>query len=239
MKTKLALAAVLLLGCMAPLPAENTTATAGDDILPPATRTLVVPGDAENDPSLLDLLEEFADCTGQKLLMTREAVTHLRGIQVSLLTGTQVPVEEVYPFVESILAHHYAFITPAKGGKVPMLTVHALQAGGRSGSPHKSWTKVTPEDLPKYKDHPALLILTTVHLPNTEVRQISTSMRTMFTDQNTQNMIAVGDHSVLLMGPGRMVAEMAEMLLLIDEASAVRVEETGEVPGPQPPQRTR
>ncbi len=139
-----------------------------------------------------------------------------------------MPAAEVYPFVESILAHHDVFISPLKGGEVPLLGVYPL------GTPRRgrltTFTFVRSEDVAGLMDHPALLVQTVLLLPNTDVRQLSTSFRTLFADQQRQSMVPSGEHSVLIRGAGREVAECVEYLRIIDETSAVRVE----TPEPSP-----
>ena len=218
------LAAALLLGCMAPSQSDSLLSrNPAADILPPATRELVVPGTAEEDPSLLDLLREFTDCTGQKPLMDEEAHRSLAEVSVPLLAGTVVPQAEVYPFVESILVHHGVYIAPVKGGRVPMLCVFHTSAGRGAPGRFMAWAKVLPEDLPAMEDHPALLVESYLYLPNLEVRQLSTSMRTMLSDQRTQMMIPVADHGVLVRGSGRELSRMASFLHLVDESHASRM----------------
>jgi general secretion pathway protein D len=79
---------------------------------------------------------------------------------------------------------------------------------------------VTPDELDKYADQPAVLITTVIDLPNTDVRNLSNSMRPLFPDQNTQQLIPVGTtNSVVIMGFGSQVASTVKMLRFIDEAS--------------------
>ena len=100
MLPKLALAALFLAGCLSPLPADTLAAHAGDDLLPPATRALVVPEEDEHEHlSLLALLREFGDCTGQRLLLNEQDALDLRSTRLPELAGQEVPPAEVYPFV--------------------------------------------------------------------------------------------------------------------------------------------
>ena len=61
-----------------------------------------------------------------------------------------------------------------------------------------------------------------INLPNTDVRQLTNSMRTMITDQNTQQMLPAGaTNSMVLTGFGSDVVALARMLLIVDEASRI------------------
>jgi hypothetical protein len=230
----------LLLGCMGPGPAATTTSlVTGDPILPPATRTLVVPGTEEDLPTLLDLLREFADCTGQELLLDSGGQSQCDQVEIPLLAGVEMPAAEVYPFVEAILAHHQVYIAPLKGGEVPLLGIYPLAQSRRGRL--TTFTLVPPEDLPGLIDHPALLVQSVILLPNTDVRQLSTSMRVMFADQNRQSLVPAGEHSLIVQGAGREVAQTARYLLIIDEAAgaaerarqAAAEKAQAPVPGPQ------
>ena len=72
-------------------------------------------------------------------------------------------------------------------------------------------------DAPHYAQHPALLVQTTVDLPNVDVRQASTSLRAMMTDTTTQTLLPMGHSSMIIAGTGRHVANMVAMLRDIDE----------------------
>jgi hypothetical protein len=63
-------------------------------------------------------------------------------------------------------------------------------------------------------------VTTILDLPNTDVRNLSNSVRTMFTDANTQQIIPVGtSDSLIVTGFGSQVAAVVEMLRLVDEAA--------------------
>ena len=95
-------------------------------------------------------------------------------------------------------------------------------AAGRAGSQNiKQRSKyVLPEELDEYADQPATLITTVLNLPNIDVRQLSTSLRGLLTDTNTQTLLAAGDHSVILQGFGSYIASLARLLLIVDAESA-------------------
>ena len=59
-----------------------------------------------------------------------------------------------------------------------------------------------------------------VHLPNTDVRQLSNSMRTLITDTNVQQMMPAGSsNSLVLIGTGQFLADTVSMFLAIDAAA--------------------
>jgi hypothetical protein len=92
--------------------------------------------------------------------------------------------------------------------------------GQRAGGLRQKAVYVTPADLENYLDQPATLITTVLNLPNTDVRTLSTSMRTMLTDTNTQAMIPAGERALILQGFGTSIASLASLLYLVDDQSA-------------------
>ena len=84
-----------------------------------------------------------------------------------------------------------------------------------------AYYQVEPEELANYQDQPATLITTVVTLPNTDVRQVSNSMRTMITDANTQQMLPAGNSSsMVLVGFGDTIRDLVDTLLTVDARSA-------------------
>jgi len=236
----------LLLGGLALVPFDSAAPAAGQgDVLPPAIRTLVVPGNVEEQPTLLELLRELGKCTGQEVLMDSDAEELLSTQHLPLLAGAEVPAAEVYPFVEGILAHHSVYIAPVKGGSVPMLGVYPTALLQRGGSQNQrasiAWTVVPADEVSVFEDHPALFIQTVIHLPSLDVRQVSTSMRVLFSDPFTGSVVPIGEHSLLVRGSGRTVAQTVEFLRLCEESEKVHAEarkaRSGQgQPGGRPPQ---
>jgi general secretion pathway protein D len=93
-------------------------------------------------------------------------------------------------------------------------------ARGASGNVKQKAQYVLPTDLQDYADQPATLITTVLSLPNTETRQLTTSLRGLFTETATESLLAVGDHSVLLQGFGSNIAALAQLLYIVDRESA-------------------
>lgn len=240
------LLSVLLLGGLAFVPVDSAAPSAArEDVLPPAIRTLVVPGNVEEQPTLLELLRELGKCTGQEILMDNEAEELLSTQHLPLLAGAEVPAAEVYPFVEGILAHHSVYVAPVKSGSVPVLGVYPTALLQRSGPSNQrasiAWTVVKAEELSHFEDHPALFIQTVIHLPSMDVRQVATSMRVLFSDPFTGSVVPIGDHSLLVRGSGRTVAQTVEFLRLCEEAEkahaeARRAQGGQDQPGGRPPQ---
>ncbi len=209
------LALVFALGCALAPGSFPAGPMDGEDPLAPATKPLAVPADREY--SLQDLLIAFADSTGQLLAIGNEARAILAQTPVGLNAAAEVPPEDVYSFVEGLLAHHHVVLALLARGKRPMLGVYPLM-GGRS-VPFSAWLSVPAEELPRYRDHAALLVQTVVVLPSLDVRQAATSFRGLLRDTDHQTLLATGEHTLVLRGTGRFVADTVAMLEQVARAN--------------------
>jgi len=191
-----------------------STVLAVQDDLPAAEEGLALPDFDAEDVTLGDLLRDFARVTDQHVVMTETTRTAMQHTPVVVGGMSEIPPEEVYPFVEGLLFFHGFFTSQLKGGKRPLLGVYSQREANLA--PRKA---VMAADLGKYEDHPAFLIQTVIELPHVDVRQLSTSMRGMLRDTNTQMLLAVGDHGIALAGTGQFVTEAAKLMQEVDEQS--------------------
>ncbi len=195
----------------------GSSGTTPGDVLPPATSSLSLALDAES--TLAELLDGLARVTGQHVVMSEYTAALLTEPSGVLGGAVEVPADEVYPFVESILSFHHLYFAPLKGGQRPVLGVYSGRGPGNSRPP-RVW--LSAEELEAFAEHHALLVTTTVTLPNTDVRQLSTSLRAMLTDTNTQLLLPVGSSSLMLGGTAAHVAGLIETLQALDRLEGER-----------------
>ncbi len=174
-------------------------------------------------PTLEDFVNLCQEATGLNFTYNEQTAQQLKNNKLFMYGQKRVPKQDFFRFFQ-IMMFINDFVVVEVGP--PHISVHLIQslqgAGAGSGRTIKQKAEyVLPENLQDYADQPATLITTVLHLPNTEVRQLSTSLRTLLTDTNTQSLIAAGDHSVILQGFGSNMASLAQLLLLIDRESAV------------------
>ncbi len=179
--------------------------------------------DLENALTLEDFVKLCQEATGRNFTYTPDTAKALKEHQVLMLGTKRIPKSDFYSFFQIQMVINEFICIEVGPPRIRLIMIQGLAGGPRAGgaAPKQKAIYVAPDDIQEYEDDPATLIHTTLYLPNTEVRQLSTSMRTMFTDQNTQNMIAVGDHSVILTGFGSQVAALAKLLDLVDRESAI------------------
>jgi len=216
---------VLALGVL-----QGRPASAQDQAVPPIQEQ----GDFfilnfSQDPEHVINLEEFVSlcqkATGINFTYNEATQSQLRQMKV-FMTGTKrVPKADFYQFfqVEMFINE---FVCVEVGP--PHISVVLIQniSGQRAGSLRQKTEYVVPDRLEEYADQPAVLVKTVLHLPNTDVRQLSTSLRGLLTDTNTQALIAAGEHSVILQGFGSYVTSLAQLLHLVDQESAAQDEVT-------------
>ena len=180
---------------------------------------------AEGDTKLSQLLNDFSRVTGNTLLITKEVKTVLENSSTGLNRSLDVPPDEVYPVVESILVHNDIMLTLQNEREPRLVAVESMNTN-RRGPLRTEALFVPASDIAAWSQHPAFLVTTLLDLPNTDVRTISNSMRTMFTDQNTQQVIPVGNsNSLILTGNGAALASMVKMLRSVDESARRSAEE--------------
>ena len=194
------------------------------EIFPTPKEGLVInvdKSDRDKNANLEQLLAEFSRVTGIALQYSKETATVLKQVPTGLNQTVNVPPSEVYRIVETLL---YAndFVAVHLSDKEPRIwLVMSLNAGGGRGGPMlRSDARVVPEnDLAAWEPHACTLVTTMIDLPNTDVRTLSNSMRTMFTDANTQQIIPVGTSSLIITGFAPNVAGLVHMLHLVDDAA--------------------
>ena len=179
------------------------------------------------DPQQVINLEEFVslcqEATGLNFTYSEQTQQLLRQSKV-FMTGTKrVPQGEFYEFFQ-IEMFINDFVCVEVGP--PHISVVLIQnmTGQRAGALRQKTVYVGPDRLEEYADQPATLVTTVLHLPNVDVRQLSTSLRGLLTDTNTQSLIAAGENSVILQGFGSYVVSLAQLLRLVDKESAIKNE---------------
>jgi hypothetical protein len=209
-------------GCLStPLqksPEHDKAPTSVSDPFPMPSAGISITIAPREEMKLDKLLDEFARVTGQNLLITRETRAVVQSTPTGLFKTVEVPPQEVYPFVESILVQNDFALFVLSDREPRMLAVWSLTQGQSRASPRNSAVYVPVKDIASYARHPAILVTTMIDLPNTDVRTLSNSMRTMFTDANTQQIIPVGNsNSLIITGFGSSVANLVAMLRDCDE----------------------
>lgn len=187
------------------------------------TYILSVSEDRADQMTLEAFVNVCEEATGLNFTYNDQTGNALRTAKLFMHGTKDVPKADFYRFFQIMMFINDFVCVEVGPPRISVILIQSLAAGGAtSGRTIKQKAEyVLPENLQNYADQPATLITTVLHLPNTEVRSLSTSLRTLLTDTTTQSLIAAGDHSVILQGFGSNMASLANLLLLIDRESAV------------------
>ena len=235
---------ILLASACSGLPNQKTASpsiTSAADPFPAATAGIQVTIADGADMKLQKLLEEFSKVTGVALLMDNETRQEVAKSSTGLNRSVDVPAAEVYSVVETILLQNGFGLSPVHDREPRIATLLSINQGGARGA-RSSAIFVSAHDLESFARHPAVLVTTIVDMPHTDVRTLSNSMRTMFTDASTQQIIPVGNTNTLIItGFAGSVANIVRMLQVAEESSAramsedeKRAERVTRPPSPQP-----
>ena len=206
-------AAFVLATVFAAAPGPSTTPPGGLP-LPPARGPLVFEPGAK-EIGFDELLQAFAQLTGQELTFGPQDAQMLAQMREPLENPAPVPTEEVYTFVEGLLARQSVVIVPLTGGTRPILGVYAT-GGGRSVAPEP--LHVSSEHLPELAAHPALHVRLLFPLQHIDARQVQTQLRQITVDPaNITQCVPVGELALILQGRAREVAGLAQVLKAADE----------------------
>ena len=169
--------------------------------------------------SLYQFTQACQEVTDYSFTWSQDTEGILKSQKVRLLGQKTIEKERFYSFFQVMMIISDFVCTEVGDEDIAVIKIDSLQTTARNNL-RAGAIYVEPEDLPKYQSQPATLITTVVTLPNTDVRQVSNSMRTMITDANTQQMLPAGNsNSMVLVGFGSNVVALANMLSIIDEAS--------------------
>ncbi len=178
-------------------------------------------GDPKSGMSLAWFVSACEQATGINFTYSDDTAGLLENTKIRLLGQKVVPKEEFYSFFQMMMIINNFVCSKVGPDHLAVVEITSLKTQDRASAKNDA-VQVDPEDLDIYEDQPATLIMTVVHLPNTDVRQLSNSMRTMFPDPNTNQLLPAGStNSMIVTGFGSNVVAMVRMLKLIDEASQI------------------
>ena len=206
-------------------------AGAADALYPPARSpiTIEVSSDGDDTMSMYELAKAYGDVTGQAISATEDTKGMLKNSRVPLDRFIEVPRNEVQTVFESLMLESHFIVAPSGTDEVPIVVIESLVGPGRSGIRNRAISIPSSKIMEVGHAHPATILMTTIELPNVDVRQVSNSMRTIITDANTQQMLPAGNsNSMVLIGMGAQIEDMVRSLEAIDDASKLSGKDTEE-----------
>lgn len=200
-------------------------------LFPPAKRNIKLRFVEGGGLPLEDVLTELRAATGANFIVSSETRTILANTGSGLQQELEIPATSAWPVVEALLALHELMLVPARRSEPCLVTVYAVAPGARGGGGTLKGHAITvaSADLPRYAEHVAVLVTTVLDVDPLDARQVSTSLRQMFPDQQTQSVLPVSSTSLLLTGFAGDVAAMARVL---QECAAFERERIANAPPP-------
>jgi hypothetical protein len=193
------------------------------DLFPPAKEGFTITPDPVRGPSVETLLPEMERVTGVHFLVAPETRAILSKMPIGISRPLEVPAAQAWPVFESLLIVNDFCMTFVNRDEPRLILVQSLQGQARTNVRSNS-IFVKPEELSSWARHPAFLITTLLDLESIDARNLSNSMRQMFTDANTQQIIPVGNSNMLMVtGFGANVAALGEMLLSCNASERKRL----------------
>jgi len=194
------------------------------DLLHTPSKPLHLEQPEHREPTLQALVDAYAQLMGWRLLYGLDTRNQLRTLKCGLALPLDVPAENVHAFVEGVLSTNDFVLRFAHAQEPVLLGIDSTTVAGRTYPLNRAYS-VPPAELPRWAAHPAFQITTCFELPGVDVRTLSNSMRQMFSDQQTQQIIPVGNaNGLIVTGYGSGVAEVAAMLhTLVDAAAGVHI----------------
>jgi general secretion pathway protein D len=178
------------------------------------------PGPTGTGMTLQDFVKVCQKATGINFTYNTDTAGLLQSGHLLMYGEKRVAKEDFYTFFQIMMIINDFVCSKIGPDHLAVVVIESMRTG-QKGNLRKDAIHILPNEVESYADQPATMITTVVHLPNTDVRQLSNSMRQMFPDPNTQQMIAAGNtNSVILTGFGSNVAALYRMLKIVDEASA-------------------
>jgi len=193
--------------------------SAPSEYFPAPQKGIALQVSAEKMPRLSDLLGEFSRATGMTIVSDEQTRRMLES-SCGLNQDVEVPAAQVYGFTESVLSYHGFLLYHLRSESPRLLGVTHPRALNDSSGPIKP-VYVPLEALSAWKDHPAFLVQTMLSLDHVDVRTLSNSMRAVFNDARTQQLVPLGNsNSLLITAPASMATNIVEMFARADEESA-------------------
>jgi general secretion pathway protein D len=181
------------------------------------------------DPQEAVSLEQFVQicqqATGLNFTYNDQTRDSLKQAFAIMVGPKHIPKAQFYEFFQiQMFINEFVCVTVGP----PSISVILIQnvKGASAGTLRQKAIYVPPENLSEYEDQPATLITTVLSLSNTDTKTLSTSLRGLLTDNNTQTLLSAGEHSVVLQGFGSNIAALARLLELVDKESRIQDDNT-------------
>lgn len=142
----------------------------------------------------------------------------LTNAKVRMFGEKKIPKSEFYEFYQILMFIHGFTITKVGPDHLAVYLIQSANPQQAAKNPIKDDAiYVLPDELDRYVDQVATQILTVLHLPNTDVRTLGSSLRGLNPGTEQGIMPVANTQSVVLRGLAPSVVATARILKLVDE----------------------
>ncbi len=214
------------IACLAVAILVAESAQAGDILdFPIPDSPVVIPAQSESGgTSIADLIALYSEATGQHCVMGSETQGYANVTLVSSQPGQAMTIapERFQMTFETLLVANDFVLTPLTAEEPRLFSITSLNTARR----HTVSTLgiFLPADrVDDAAAHPAILFTTVIDLPDLDARNLASSMRHMFPDQNVSQLLAAGStSSVAMWGFGPMVKRTRDLLMTVKASNDAR-----------------
>ena len=142
------------------------------DLFPAPSGSLHVMAADQEGSSLYELVKQYGELTGLTFHVGAETRQFLEHASTGLTAAIEVKPDKVQTYFERILIENHFCLQVFNTSTPTLLSIESLQTGART-SLRANTLLLTADQISLAAQHPAMLVTTVVHLPNTDVRQLS------------------------------------------------------------------
>ena len=184
----------------------------------PVKGPLQLPFDPAAPPTMLDLVRAYERVTDMRFVLRTGATDALKMLPVGLGGPLDVAPKDVQSTFESMIANQGLLLSIVHSGEPFLLSIDSSQTG--DGCLHRS-VLVDVEDLPRLKDHPALMIGTVAVLENLGGEEAVAAVRRLVASSEVPPLFATyTSHAVFLSGRAKDVTSWVSWMRLMDREQA-------------------
>jgi hypothetical protein len=162
--------------------------------------------------SMFELLQAWGARAG--LVFTADEATRVRLVStdVGVMGTTSVAAPDVHPWMGGLLLRHGFVMSDLTGTRPSLVGIYPVEELASAPA-----VEVAPTKLSDFERVPALVIQTTLTLPNSDVRTLSNTLKSLATEGGAACAPVGNTNLVVLRGTARGVIDIASALRKMDD----------------------
>jgi len=190
-----------------PVPPQPTGPVVYGTLSPIWDRIQIEPG-----LSMSELLQAWGARAG--MVFTADEATRVKLVStaVGVMGTTSVSAPDVHPWMGALLLRHGFVMADLTGTRPSLVGIYPIEDAASAPA-----VEVAPTKLSDFERVPALVIQTTLTLPNSDVRTLSNTLSGLATEGSAAPVPVGNTNMVVLRGPAREVIDTASVLRKMDE----------------------